>query len=278
MAPRSLDAIVEAVLFASEEALSPERLAAALERQDATPGAIAEAVGRLNDHYRQAERSFEIVETAGGYKLLTLPEYNSYIRRALRSRSREKLSQAALETVAVIAYRQPVTRADIENIRGVEAGPLLRALVDRGLVRIVGRDESLGHPLLYGTTKLFLELFGLRDLEALPRVEELTKAGQELVGDEAASGEDAALGEANAAAELGVATPAVSEALAAMSNEHESAPVAEEATEAEALDELDRAAHSEETILLADHQPADSAAEDEPSEETGAPPQDSSRE
>jgi hypothetical protein len=89
------------------------------------------------------------------------------------------MSQAALETLAVIAYRQPVSRGDIENIRGVEAGPLLRTLVDRGLIRIVGREESLGHPLLYGTTKLFLELFGLRDLSALPRVEELAKAGQD---------------------------------------------------------------------------------------------------
>ncbi len=179
MPPRSLDAILEAVLFASEEALSPDRLAAALERQDATPAAIAEAVARLNEAYRLAERSFEIVEVAGGYKLVTLPEFNNYIRRVLRSRSRDKMSQAALETLAVIAYRQPVSRADIENIRGVEAGPLLRTLVDRGLIRIVGREESLGHPLLYGTTKLFLELFGLRDLSALPRVEELAKAGQD---------------------------------------------------------------------------------------------------
>jgi segregation and condensation protein B len=179
MPPRSLDAILEAVLFASEEALSAERMAAALERQDATPAAIAEAVARLNEEYRRSERSFEIAEVAGGYKLVTLPEFNNYIHRVLRSRSREKMSQAALETLAVIAYRQPVSRADIENIRGVEAGPLLRTLVDRGLIRIVGREEALGHPLLYGTTKLFLELFGLRDLEALPRVEELTKAGQD---------------------------------------------------------------------------------------------------
>lgn len=179
MAARSLDAILEAVLFASEEALSADRLAAALERQDATGPAIAEAVARMNEAYRLAERSFEIVEVAGGYKIVTLPEFNSYIRRVLRSRSREKMSQAALETLAVIAYRQPVSRADIENIRGVEAGPILRTLVDRGLIRIVGREESLGHPLLYGTTKLFLELFGLRDLSALPRVEELAKAGQE---------------------------------------------------------------------------------------------------
>lgn len=196
MAGRHLDDIVEAILFASDEALSVERIAGALERKDATPSAIREAIASLNQQYRDTDRTFEIVEVARGYKLMTLPEYNNYIRKILRGRSRDRVSQAALETLAVVAYRQPVTRAEVENIRGVEAGPMLRTLVDRGLIRIVGRDESLGHPLLYGTTKQFLEVFGLRDLDSLPRVEELARATPELAladqdEDEGESGEKA---------------------------------------------------------------------------------------
>ncbi|HOI55838.1 MAG TPA: SMC-Scp complex subunit ScpB [Phycisphaerae bacterium] len=185
MPRRDLEAIIEAIFFASDEPLSAERIAAALERQDATAPAVRDAIADLNDHYRQDERTFEIVEVAGGYKMMTVPEYNTYIRKILRGRSRERISQAALETLAVVAYRQPVTRADIDNIRGVDTGPMLRTLVDRGLIKIVGRDEGLGHPLLYGTTKLFLEVFGLKDISSLPRIEELTKATPEsiLAGD-----------------------------------------------------------------------------------------------
>lgn len=185
MPRRDLEAIIEAIFFASDEPLSAERIAAALERQDATAPAVRDAIADLNDHYRQDERTFEIVEVAGGYKMMTVPEYNTYIRKILRGRSRERISQAALETLAVVAYRQPVTRADIDNIRGVDTGPMLRTLVDRGLIKIVGRDEALGHPLLYGTTKLFLEVFGLKDISSLPRIEELTKATPEsiLAGD-----------------------------------------------------------------------------------------------
>jgi segregation and condensation protein B len=173
VAGRNIKNVVEAILFASESALSADRIAGALERKDATPGGIREAIAELNAHYRQTDRTFEIVEVAGGFKMMTLPEYNNYIRRVLRSRSRDKLSQAALETMAIVAYRQPITRAEIENIRGVEAGPILRMLVDRGLVKIVGRSEKLGHPLLYGTTRLFLEIFGLNDLDVLLCAEEL---------------------------------------------------------------------------------------------------------
>lgn len=185
MPRRDLEAIIEAIFFASDEPLSAERIAAALERQDATASAVRDAIADLNEHYRQDERTFEIVEVAGGYKMMTVPEYNTYIRKILRGRSRERISQAALETLAVVAYRQPVTRADIDNIRGVDTGPMLRTLVDRGLIKIVGRDEGLGHPLLYGTTKLFLEVFGLKDISSLPRIEELTRATPEsiLAGD-----------------------------------------------------------------------------------------------
>ena len=220
MAGRNLDQVVEAVLFASDEALSAERIAAALERQTATPSAIREAVQRLNESYRQSDRSFEIVEVAGGYKMMTLPEYNNYVRRVLRNRSRDRLSQAALETLAVTAYRQPVTRAEIDNIRGVDSGPILRMLVDRGLVRIVGRQEALGHPLLYGTTKLFLELFGLKDLESLPKAEELMKLEAEAEDAEEESSEEGPAGEAEPAAP----SEAVASGLAALADDDQDAP------------------------------------------------------
>jgi len=212
MAGRHLDDIVEAILFASDEALSVERIAGALERKDATPSAIRETIAALNQQYRDTDRTFEIVEVARGYKLMTLPEYNNYIRKILRGRSRDRVSQAALETLAVVAYRQPVTRAEVENIRGVEAGPMLRTLVDRGLIRIVGRDESLGHPLLYGTTKQFLEVFGLRDLDSLPRIEELARATPEL----ALTGEDEDEGESGEKADEVATSGEVRQAMAEM--------------------------------------------------------------
>ena len=229
MAAKPLDQIIEAVLFASEESLTAERIAEALERQDATPAAIREAIDNLNHFYRESGRGFEIVEVAGGYKILSLPEFNNYIRRVLRSRSRDRLSQAALETLAIVAYRQPITRAEIDNIRGVDSGPILRMLVDRGVVRIVGRQESIGHPLLYGTTKLFLELFGLKDLEALPKADELAKmAVDEIAVEESGElppGDAAPAPDGTPAAESAATSPAVAEAMEHLA-EDESTPSA----------------------------------------------------
>jgi segregation and condensation protein B len=170
-----LDSIIEAILISSDEVLSADRLAENLERQDATPAAVREAIDRLNDHYNDTGRAFEIVEQAGGYRLMTRPEYGNYIRRVLKTRSRDRLSHAALETLAVVAYRQPVPRSQIENIRGVDSGAMLRMLIDKGMIKIVGREESLGHPLLYGTTRFFLETFGLKDLKSLPNADELVR-------------------------------------------------------------------------------------------------------
>ncbi|NIA21520.1 MAG: SMC-Scp complex subunit ScpB [Anaerolineaceae bacterium] len=234
MAGRHLDAIVEAILFASDEALSVERIAGALQRKDATPSAIRQAVADLNRQYRDTERTFEIAEVARGYKLMTLPEYNNYIRKILRGRSRDRISQAALETLAVVAYRQPVTRAEVENIRGVEAGPMLRTLVDRGLIRIVGRDESLGHPLLYGTTKQFLEVFGLRDLDSLPRIEELARATPEL----ALENEDEGQGESGEAPDEVATSGEVQQAMADLAAEGES-PAESESAEGGQSDQAD---------------------------------------
>ena len=129
----------------------------------------------LNARYEAGNFAFRIEQIAGGYQMMTLSRYNHGLKKLLRARTDTKLSQAALETLAIIAYKQPIMRADIEAIRGVAAGEMIRGLMYKGLVKIVGRAEVLGRPMLYGTTKKFLEVFGLNNLKDLPKVEELKK-------------------------------------------------------------------------------------------------------
>jgi len=128
-------------------------------------------VRALNRRYDAEGSAFRVEEVAGGFELLTRPRYAPWLRRLHSTPSEVRLSAPAMETLAVVAYRQPVLRAEIEAIRGVQCGEVLRQLIERGLVRIVGRSEELGRPLLYGTTKQFLQVFGLRHLEDLPRPE-----------------------------------------------------------------------------------------------------------
>ncbi len=166
------ESVIEAVLFASDEPLSEARLSSIVEigiKQ------IHQHIENLNDKYRTNNNSFRIEQIAGGYQMLTLSAYNHWLQKLLHVRSEDKLSPAALETLAIIAYKQPVMRADIEAIRGVAVGELIRGLMYKGLVKIVGRAEVLGRPMLYGTTKKFLEVFGLNSLKDLPKVEELKK-------------------------------------------------------------------------------------------------------
>ena len=167
----TLEQIVEALLFAADEPLSARRLASALDR--ATPAAVEEVVRALDQAYATGGRAFRIVEIAGGWRIVTRPELAPWVARLRETGGVPRLSQAALETLAIVAYRQPVARSELESIRGVTVDGVLRTLVDRDLVRIAGRGEGLGRPLLYGTTPHFLEYFGLPDLEALPRPEEL---------------------------------------------------------------------------------------------------------
>jgi segregation and condensation protein B len=126
-------------------------------------------VRTLNRLYDGEACSFRVVEVAGGFQLLSRGKFSPWLRRLQAAPGEVRLSAPALETLAVVAYRQPVLRADIEAIRGVQCGEILRQLMERGLVRIVGKSEELGRPFLYGTTRLFLQVFGLRDLDALPR-------------------------------------------------------------------------------------------------------------
>jgi len=159
-------------LFASDEPLTAERLANIAESRVKQ---IRQHVKSLNEKYQANKNAFRIEQVAGGYQMMTLSPYKHWLKKLLRARSDSKLSPAALETLAIIAYKQPVIRADIEAIRGVAVGEIIRGLMYKGLVKIVGRAEVLGRPMLYGTTKKFLEIFGLNTLKDLPKVEELKK-------------------------------------------------------------------------------------------------------
>lgn len=164
---------VSALIFASPEPLSEKRLLALLDRPRVER--VRAAVASVKERLAQCGLPLELRELAGGYQILTTPPMGEVVQRLFKARKAERVSAAALETLAVIAYRQPVSKAEIEAIRGVQAGPILRTLVDRGLVRVAGRADVPGHPLQYGTTKNFLDRFGLGTLEDLPRDTELAK-------------------------------------------------------------------------------------------------------
>ncbi len=168
----TVETVVEAVLFASDEPLSDARLANIVET---TVKQARQCIKDLNDKYQANNNAFRIEQIDGGYQMLTLSPYNYWLKKLLRARSDSKLSPAAVETLAIIAYKQPVMRADIEVVRGVATGEVIRTLCYKGLVKIVGRAEVLGRPMLYGTTKKFLEVFGLNTLKDLPKIEELKK-------------------------------------------------------------------------------------------------------
>ena len=163
--------IIEALLFASDAPLTAADLARVDERLD--EDTVVAIVQELRTEYEGEERAFQIYEVAGGYQLLTRPEYAPLLERFETVPQAARLSIPALEVLAIIAYRQPLGRAEIEEIRGVQSGAVLRTLQDRALVDVVGRSEGLGRPLLYGTTAKFLEHFGFRSLEDLPRPDEL---------------------------------------------------------------------------------------------------------
>ena len=163
--------IVEAILFASDAPLRAEDIARADESLD--EDVVEEALQRLRIEYDEADRAFQVEEVAGGYQLLTRPEFAPYLDRFDTIPRPSRLSGPALETLAIVAYRQPIGRVEIEYIRGVGASGVIKTLQDRDLLEVVGRAEGLGRPLLYGTTRTFLEHFGFRSLDDLPRPEEL---------------------------------------------------------------------------------------------------------
>jgi segregation and condensation protein B len=172
--------IAEALILASPEPIPLPRLASLI--PSCKPAAARALVDELNAEYAKRGRAFEISEVAGGFQIRTLPAYASYIQASQPERPL-RLSQAALETLSVVAYRQPVTRAEIEYVRGVDAGAVLRSLLERHLVRIAGHREVPGRPLLYATTRRFLEVFGLARIEDLPTLRELAELAPEGPGE-----------------------------------------------------------------------------------------------
>lgn len=164
-------AVVEAILFATSRAISISKIQHVAELPNR--GVVKDAIRTLNQRYDEMGCAFRIESIAGGFQVLTREEYDDVVSRLFKVKSDSKLSSAAMETLSIIAYRQPIMRADIEAIRGVSSGEMVRKLMEKNLVKIVGRAEVLGRPMLYGTTTFFLEAFGLSSIEDLPRVDEL---------------------------------------------------------------------------------------------------------
>jgi segregation and condensation protein B len=188
-----LKPIVESLVFVSAAPLRPERIAEALVVES---GPVRQALEVLAAEYLNAGRGFVLQQVAEGFQFRSRPEYADWVLRLNRSRP-VRFSRAALETLAIIAYRQPVTRAEIEYLRGVDSGAVLKTLLERHLVRILGKKDVAGKPLIYGTSREFLEFFGLRDLASLPTLQEFSELapappGREFLpaGSEEAGAED----------------------------------------------------------------------------------------
>ncbi|MFO0967747.1 MAG: SMC-Scp complex subunit ScpB [Gemmataceae bacterium] len=162
-------ALVEAALFAADEPLSPRKLAQLAGLADG--GSVRRLLRTLQAFYEESQTAFQVEEVAGGFQLLTRPAFHRWLAGARRQSHDLRLTPAMRETLAIIAYRQPIMRAEIESIRGVQCAETLRLLMEKGLVRITGRHDSLGRPVLYGTTRKFLQIYGLKGLEDLPKAE-----------------------------------------------------------------------------------------------------------
>lgn len=174
---QNIKEIIESLLFVAEEPLAVDKLRTVLETVDGKQ--IRATLKDLAAEYEQRGGGFLLREVAGGWQLRTRPEYHEWIKRMLQP-SPQRLSRAALETLSIVAYKQPIIRADVEHIRGVDCGGVLRQLLERKLIRVLGRKEIPGRPLIYATTKLFLELFELKDLKDLPSPKEIEALGAAL--------------------------------------------------------------------------------------------------
>jgi segregation and condensation protein B len=179
LTPEELRAVLEALIFTAPQPVTPREIARVI--GDAVEqSAWSSALDELKTDYARSGRGLQLVEVAGGFQITTRPEYNDWVRELLHPKAPTRLSVQALETLAVIAYKQPVTLPEIIELRGVKSGGVLKTLLERRLIRIVGRKEVVGRPMLYGTTKEFLIHFGLKDLSELPRIEEFA----EVLGEE----------------------------------------------------------------------------------------------
>ena len=176
--PQEIRAVLEALVFASPQPITPRQIADVL--QGVPRPAWEQAMAEMNEDYARDGRGLQLVEVAGGYQITTRPEYHDWVRELLDPRTPTRLSIQALETLAVIAYKQPTTLPEIIDLRGVKSGGVIKTLLEKRLIRITGRKEVVGRPMLYGTTKDFLLQFGLKDLAELPKIEEFA----EVLGEE----------------------------------------------------------------------------------------------
>lgn len=170
MENQDLKGVIEALIFSSERPIALKEIKQVVEDSDSQK--INQAILELMADLDLRKSGIQIVEVAGGYQMVTRPDYSLYLKKFYRQRHIEKLSLQALETLAIIAYKQPLTRSEIEALRGVNIDGVLKTISDKGLIRIVGRKNLPGRPFVYGTTKFFLEYFGLKSLEDLPKIEE----------------------------------------------------------------------------------------------------------
>jgi len=173
MSDQNIEKIIEALLFSSDKPLPVIKIEEILE--GVSQDSIKEAVSGLNEYYKNQERSFQVEEIAGGYRLVTKPEYVVWLNR-LYKKPQDKLRGPSLETLAIIVYRQPITKSEIEAVRGVNVDSVLKTLLEKDLIKIKGRKDAPGRPLMYGSTDEFLQRFGLKDLKSLPPLKEFCES------------------------------------------------------------------------------------------------------
>ena len=169
MPDNNVKTVIEALLFASEKPLTLEQIKDVLD--NLTTDEIRKCIEELKDEYEKANRGIRVIEIAGGFQMITAPVFASFLRKLYKGRRVERLSTPALETLAIIAYKQPVTRLEIESIRDDNVDGMMKAFLEKGLIRIARRKKAPGRPKVYGTTRQFLEHFGLKSLEELPKIE-----------------------------------------------------------------------------------------------------------
>ncbi len=167
----NLDQIVEALIFASDTPLPAKKIKELLDLDSVTT--VKNAITKINKRYEKSDSALQIIEVADGFQVVTREAYAGWITKLYSSRSSQRLTHRALETLAIIAYKQPITKQEIESIRGVSADHVIRTLIERNLITVSGRQKAPGNPLLYGTTKFFLEIFGIKNLDDLPKLKEI---------------------------------------------------------------------------------------------------------
>jgi segregation and condensation protein B len=187
MDKEGLKPLIEALIFAVDHPVSLEKIAGVLEGEKREE--IKAALGELKEDYGTLKRGITLEEVAGGYQFRTCSEHAPWIKRLFKI-GMQKISRAAMETLAIVAYKQPITRVQIEEVRGVDSAGVLKTLLDRRLVKITGRKEAPGRPVVYGTTKEFLEVFDLKDLSSLPTLKDIEMLEEEDVSDEDVPTED----------------------------------------------------------------------------------------